>query len=215
MATVKNLTVVQDYFDGSVADAFTKLGYPARWKKGERRDLPQEIVKRIVESGGLITIAEPTAKESAFVQGAEPTHTEPKFGKVRTRVVFPEGFRDGAIAADCAAIGHPDTFGVGEIVDLPPALIEKIKRSGGFVSTDPDAMLQFENQQGKHQLKIEQWHAARKAEAERMQARQATEGHNKSVLAEIEELSERVITATGKQKEALWKRIDELHKSLR
>jgi hypothetical protein len=219
---VKNVTVTQDFSDGDLADVFVRLGYPGTWKRGERRDLPQDVIQRVTRSGGVITFAEEGAKESAIVVGAEPQKLDAKpyyegvFKKApKRRVLFPEGFRDGTLTDECAALGRPPEFGVGEIAELPVKLIDKIKASGGMMETNPEAIAQFEHQQGKHLQKIKDYQEAKKRADEFTKKAHEAQEHNKSALAEIEELSARVISTTGKTKEALWQRINELQKSMK
>lgn len=218
---IKNVVVLQDFVDGSLAEAFADLGYPARWRRGERRDLPQEILARVTLSGGVISIDQ-TAPESRVVEGAEPSQNdlqaiyEKKYGKARKiRVMFPEGFRSGDLANECAAIGHPAEFGVGEISDVPADLLDKIIASGATVATDAESIRQAESQQGKHRLKVSQWQEEQEQIAKQKKSKLATNAHNESILAEIEQVDAEYITATGKTKEALWQRRMELRKSLR
>ena len=149
---MNNITVLQDFFDGTLADDFKKLGYPAKWKRGEKRNLPESLIQRVVGSGGQITIANEGAKESRITVVAEPATTDAErhykdaYHKVpRVTVVFPEGFKDGALTDELAALGHPVVFGVGEIASLPKSLIEKIVLSGGLVETDSEAIAQHKN----------------------------------------------------------------------
>lgn len=216
------VTVLQTFNDGTLADDFAKLGYPNSWKAGEYRDLPQELIKKVTTSGGVITIADDDAKESRIVETSEPARIDAvevnkaKYAKAkRVRVMFPEGFKDGTLENECAALGHPSSFGVCEIVELPVSLLEKIKMSGGLFETDPETLAQHANQQAKHQLKIQQWEQEREQAATFAKQSQEATKHNQSILAEIETLSARALTATGKTKEALWQRINELHQSLR
>lgn len=222
MATMKNLTVQANFFDGTLTAEFEKRGYPAVWKRGERRDLPDWLMRRVALSGGIVTIADDNAKESHIAQGAEPAqadlveHWEKKFKKAKTvQVLFPEGFRDGSLAAELAAIGHPTEFGVGEIGDLPAELVEKIVRSGAVVERNPEAIAQFSQQQGKHQLKVRQWREEQERVAQRAEEHRKVTEHNKATLEAIEELSTQYIAATGKTKVALWQRMTELRKSLK
>lgn len=218
---MNNVTVATDFFDGSLADDFAKLGYPAKWKAGEKRNVPDILIKRIAASGGQITIADENAKESKIATYTEPVNIDAeqiykdKHKKAKTLTVcFPEGFRDGSLADELAALGHPAEFGVGEIASLPPSLIEKITSSGGLTDTNPEVIRQNEKQQDKHRVKIEQWQAERERQAKQMEDGKRTQQHNKEILAEIEELSARTTTATGKTKEALWARIRELYKRM-
>lgn len=218
-----NVTVTQDFFDGSLAGEFTKLGYPAKWKSGEKRDLPEMLIKRIVSSGGVITIPSEGAKESYITpQAAKPApvdyekvYKEKNKKEKFVRVVFPEGFRDGSLAAECAAIGHPAEFGVGEIVELPKQLYERIVASGGLVSENAEEMKQYVNQQLKHKNRVLEWQEAHKREAERIASKAENAEHNQKLQTEIEELSGQVLTAKGKTKEALWQRIRELRSQIR
>lgn len=219
---VKNVTVTHDFFDGDLAAAFSKLGYPAKWKAGERRDVPQEVIRRVIASGGIVTFAEDGAKESTLPVFSQPrqddlqAHYEAKYGKAkRVRVLFVETFRDGTLEAECAAVGHPAEFGVGEIAELPQSLLDKIRASGGLVSTNAEEIEQAINQQGKHQKRIQEWREERDRQAKSAIASRAAAEHNAGILQEIETLSTRALTATGKTKEALWQRINELHQSLK
>lgn len=221
---VKNVTVLLDFADGTLAGAFTDLGYPVRWKRGERRDLPKEVVDRVTKSGGIITIADDDAPESRIVEGAEPAQVDLQalyrklYGKVsKQRVVFPEGFRDGTLANELAAIGHPPEFGVGEISELPLSLIDKLVKSGAFLTNDSETIRQNESQQGKHQLKIRQWQEEAAETAKRKKAKQEANEHNQSTLAEIERLSFEWSKLDGKSKtrDALWMKIEELRQSLK
>lgn len=215
------VTVATDFFDGILADDFAKLNYPARWKAGEKRNIPESLIKRIAASGGQITIADEGAKESKIATPAEPVqidaeqHYKDRYKKAQTKtVMFPEGFRDGNFAEELAALGHDAVFGVGEIFSLPLALIQKIELSGGLMETDAEAIDRQKNQQKKHQVRIEQWQAERERQAKETIKAQEAENHNKEIREEIEELSARAITATGRTKEALWKRIRELYSKL-
>jgi hypothetical protein len=216
-----NITVATDFFDGTLAEEFSRLGYPAKWKAGEKRNIPESLIKRIVTSGGQITIADDNAKESKIVIAEETAkidieqYAKEKYKKEKTvKVVFPEGFRDGTLSDELAALGHPAEFGLGEIISLPLPLIEKIRASGGLVETDSEVIDQQKNQQEKHKVKIEQWQAEHKRQVEESSKRKEATEHNKEIQQEIEDLSARAITATGKTKEALWKRIRELYSKL-
>ena len=161
---MNNVTVTQDFFDGTLADDFAKLGYPPQWKRGERRTIPDSLVKAVTRSGGQITIADDSAKESKEVVFAEPAVTdgEAHYRKLyksapRVTVFFPEGFKDGTLSAEFVACDHPSTIGVGEIVSLPQDLLAKIKESGGLFETSPEVVALYRNQQGKHQLKVRQF----------------------------------------------------------
>ena len=219
---VKNITVTQDFVDGDLSEVFTKLGYPSFWKRGERRDLPQDVVQRVTRSGGVITFAEEGAKESAIVKGAEPqkidsvAHYQTAFKKnPKVRVLFPEGFRDGTLSDECEALGRPPEFGAGEIAELPIKLIDKIKASGGLMETNPEAVAQFEHQQGKHLQKIKDYQEAKKRSDEFTKKNLDAAEHNKTILAEIEQLSSDWMKSTGNTKVALAQRIDELRRSLK
>ena len=220
---IKNVSVLQDFLDGTLAGAFADLGYPARWKRGERRDLPKEVLDRVTLSGGVITIADEDAPESRIVEGAESkrvdlqAHYQKLYGKAsKMRVLFPEGFRDGTLTNELAAVGHPPEFGVGEIAELPRGLVDKLLNSGAFVETDYEAMRQYESQQGKHQLKIRQWQEETADSAKQKKAKEETNKHNQFTLAEIDRLSsEWMKYSPGNTRDALWQKIEELQKSLK
>lgn len=223
MALIKNITVTRSFKDGALNDVFKRLDYPAEWKVGERRDLPEDVLKRAIASGAQITIADPGAKESKIVEGAAPAETDAleaytkQYGKdKRVLVVFPEGFKDGTFTEALAAIGHPAEIGVGEILELPLNLIEKIKASGGMYDTDPEIIQQTINNQGKHQLRVRQWQEEQERNGKDLENRKAKAKHNKDILAEIESLSSDYINATGsKTKEAIWQRIGELRATIK
>lgn len=219
---MKNVTVLHDFFDGSLADAFTKLGYPPLWKRGEKRDIPDELAKRIVDSGGQLTIADDNAKESKVVKGAEPAkndnikHYQEKYKKAKlVTVVFPEGFRDGGLTDELAALEHPAEFGVGEIVKLPESLIERIIASGGLAEKNSETINMYKNQQAKHELKIRQWQAEQTKQKELEEHYKGVTEHNQKILAEMEDLSAKFIGQTGKTKEATWQRIQDLQSRLK
>jgi hypothetical protein len=131
---MNNVTVLHDFFDGTLAEEFKKLGYPPQWKRGEKRNLPDDLVTKVTRSGGQITIADAGAKESRLTVSAEPVtidaeqHYVDAYHKVpRITVLFPEGFRDGTLSDELAALDHPAEFGVCEIASLPQSLLEKIR----------------------------------------------------------------------------------------
>jgi hypothetical protein len=215
---MNNITVLRDFFDGTLAEEFEKLGYPAKWKAGEKRNLPNELVTKVTRSGGQIAIADAGAKESRLTVGAEPVtidaeqhYTDAYHKAPRITVLFPEGFKDGALTDELAALGHPAEFGVCEIASLPRSMIEKIVISGGTVETDSEAIGYYRSQQAKHQKKVNEWREERARQRQASLKRRESAEHNKGVQAKIEELSARAVNATGKTKEALWKRIDELY----
>jgi hypothetical protein len=202
-------------------DTFRKLNYPAVWKVGERRDLPEEVLKRVISSGGQITFADPNARESKLVEGAAPAVIDAealyiqqyKKGK-KVRAFFPEGFRDGNLTAEFAAIGHPAEIGVGELVDLPRELLERITASGGLVSTNPEEIKRAESNQAKFALRNKEWREQDLASKANNEKYKLIGEHNKAAMAEIETLSREFITATGAEREALWQKIRELKTSL-
>ena len=162
-----------------------------------------------------------SAKESKIIQGgeSEPTDLEAHYRKLyskepKVRVVFPEGWTDGTLSPQFAALNHPATFGAGEIAFLPNSLLEKIHQSGGLVETNPFAIDQYKNQQRKHEIKVEQWQAEREHQNAMTAQTQANAKANEKLLAEIEKLSARFLKANGTAREALWQRINELQGQL-
>lgn len=216
MAIVKNVTVLKTFKDGSLSTIFSRLGYPIEWKAGERRDLPEDVLRHVILSGAQISF-DATAKESAVTHEtpsidvdakaiAEKAYTKAK----KTRVMFPEGFRDGSFADELAALNHPPTFEPGEIIELPTAVLEKITNSGGLFTTNQEEIDQFINYQLKHAVRIEQWRKDQEQQKARNEANQASAAKNASTMAELEELSKDYIEAKGAFKDAIWTRIVEL-----
>lgn len=219
------VTVAKTFHDGNLSEKFSALGYPATWKAGEWREIPPEVLKLVVASGGMITVPDDNAKESKVVVGAEPQHIDgvdahaKKFAKQKTvEVVFPKGFKDGGLTELFEAINHPAEIGVGEIIELPVTLLEKIKLSGGessLMEQNPEVIALYRDQQAKHLQRIKEWKENRVKMREYTERTKTLAAHNESVLSEIETLSSKLPITTGKAKITLKARIDELYKDLK
>jgi hypothetical protein len=192
---------VQEWFsDGSLREAFEALGYPCEWKPGKWRTIPKELAQRVKNSGGELTIPEEGDVEDKIVLVSPPeipTHEQTvavyqeRFKRKRVRVACmnDKGWSNGTLSEQFEAINRYPKLGLGEIVELPPALLARLE-SDGFEWTDnPEEIAQFEGHyQARYTHPLEAWRAERAAKRAEEAAKQETLNRNSKTLAQIEEL---------------------------
>lgn len=133
------------------------------------------------------------------------------------RVVFPEGFSDGNLSADFEKLGHSPIYGIGEIADLPETVLEKVKRSGGVFTTNPDEISQAQSRQGTHIRRENEWVAKRAksdvVNKERVEKKEMQRQMKAKI--ELDALRARLPLLYGREERIVWRRIQDLEASLK
>jgi hypothetical protein len=218
----------KNWKDGNLAPDFRKYGYPdPLWRAGFMRKIPRELAQRAEEAGALLMVPSlvtpedlrPTARPSVTLTEAEAEKAAAeRLGKdPLQKVLFEKNWTDGGLAHEFAgALNHPPHFWEGEVVRMPRSLVETCKAHGAPINTNAGAIEDAESgNQLKFRVRVEKWRAEHQAARDQTEAGKANESHNARINAEIEKLAGRTFKATGKTREALWARIDQLYKELR